>query len=266
LLAKRNPKTGTVEPGEIKFTSGDAGHIYLAEAKNVVAAGQFILVKNDDGKPIAAYVSNGSGSYTPDISSVELVKEKLAELGVPEDAFIMARGMPVNTQAFKIFLKAKGVDKKEIKERVRKLDALGDRVAKELTNNLDGLSGAVREVHEGNPHAETWFRFYKRKLRANKEAMDKKRTTVDPQYADEQPAKEKEVVAKKEVRKPRKKTVKKPTVRKKPVKKETVAKSKTPSKSVAKGKAKPKKKVAKTTKTGRKTPVRRARPSSRKGS
>ena len=115
-----------LENGDLNVTPGKAGHILLAEGKVVKSAGQIVLVKSDAGEITMAIVTNGSGSYKPDLLSAQQLADHLArQLNIPEQQVIITKGEPVSTQAVSVYLKGLGTDKAIIKKRVSDLEAIG---------------------------------------------------------------------------------------------------------------------------------------------
>lgn len=108
--------------GEIRLTSGLAGHLLLAEGRSVRAAGSIAIVRSAEGKILLLVVSNSSGTFKPDIYSAEQAARKIARtLKVSSDQLIVTRGEPFGLQNLKILLKAQGISKSEIESQLKQL-------------------------------------------------------------------------------------------------------------------------------------------------
>lgn len=95
---------------EIWFTQGKAGHLLLALGKDVLSAGQILLMKNRDGLVTLMVITNASGNYKPDLFSAEIMRQRLQqEFWIREDVMIVTKGEPCSLQNLKILMKARGI-------------------------------------------------------------------------------------------------------------------------------------------------------------
>jgi hypothetical protein len=112
--------------GEVRITAGKAGHILLANGKQVQAAGQMVFLRNHAGVFTMAIISNASGSYKPDLLSAEQVTTKIIQLlNIPDSMVLVTKGEPVSTQSVKIYMKADSVDPAVMKKRIKELESRG---------------------------------------------------------------------------------------------------------------------------------------------
>lgn len=111
--------------GSVKLTT-QAGHILAAGGQRVKTAGQVVFIKNSTGKFTMAIVTNGSGSYKPDLLSGERFAKRIEEMTRLESGFVvLTKGEPLSTQTTKINLKADGINPAEIKRRTQELENFG---------------------------------------------------------------------------------------------------------------------------------------------
>ncbi|MEK6706839.1 MAG: hypothetical protein AABZ06_13735 [Bdellovibrionota bacterium] len=131
-----------MESGEVRATTGSAGHILLAQGGKVKSAGQLILVKDSGGNFTFLIVSNASGSYKPDLLSARLLADKLTtRLGLRQEQVIVVKGEPVSSQTVKLYLKGRHEDPAATKRRISELEKYG----KEILNRkpLSGECGKM---------------------------------------------------------------------------------------------------------------------------
>jgi len=115
--------------GEIMITTGKAGHLLLAKGEAVKSAGQLVFLKDNSGKFVMMIVSNASGTYKPDLLNAQELADRLSsKLKIPRELFYVTKGEPLSTQAVKIYMKANGITKEAIKEKVKELDSLSDEI------------------------------------------------------------------------------------------------------------------------------------------
>ncbi len=108
---------------EIRVTPGKAGHILLAGGEAVKSAGQLTLVKDGGGRVTMAVVTNGSGSYKPDVLSTHMILDKIhAATGVHPSRVVITKGECFSTQAVKIYMKGMGRTKEEIASAVKRIE------------------------------------------------------------------------------------------------------------------------------------------------
>lgn len=111
-----------LENGEVRFTAGSAGHLLLAAGSMVRAAGNIATVRDVDGKILLLVVSNSSGTFKPDIFSAEQTARTISRiLKTPSNRVVVTRGEPFGLQNVKILLKADGLPKVKIEERLQSL-------------------------------------------------------------------------------------------------------------------------------------------------
>jgi hypothetical protein len=108
--------------GTVRVTAGLAGHLLLARGEAVLCAGQLLVKKSLHTTTSVLYVTNGSGTYKPDLLAAQRLTDGLTQLlGVPWHAIILAKGMPADTQTYKVLLKAMGKTSDEVRKAVGKL-------------------------------------------------------------------------------------------------------------------------------------------------
>jgi hypothetical protein len=106
--------------GEIWVTEGKAGHLLLADGGSVRAAGQIVILKDAEGKPSLAIVSNASGNFKPDMTSVRGMKKTLSQIfELDSDRILSTIGEPLGTQTTAILMKAELISSDQIKSKVK---------------------------------------------------------------------------------------------------------------------------------------------------
>jgi hypothetical protein len=104
-------------------TPGKAGHLLLAEAGEVLAAGQLVLVKDVEGKVAMAVVTNASGTYKPSLFSVMNSFKDFGfvrELGPGQ--LVLSEGEPLTTQTVKVLMKARNIANGEVDQVIKNLN------------------------------------------------------------------------------------------------------------------------------------------------
>lgn len=109
--------------GEIWVTEGKAGHVLLAEGGAVRSAGQIVVSKSKNGKISLLIASNASGTYKPDILSVNRMVEHLEEkYGIDRNNVQITEGDPLGTQTVEVLMKARGDSPEKIEMMAKTLE------------------------------------------------------------------------------------------------------------------------------------------------
>lgn len=118
--------------GTVLFTDGNAGHILMARGRKVATAGTMLLLKDNTGKVRLAVVSNSSGSFKPDLVSVDEFGHRLIEkLGLGVEELVITKGEPLSPQVVKILMKSRNEDPALIKEKITAIKNSGTRARTE---------------------------------------------------------------------------------------------------------------------------------------
>jgi hypothetical protein len=185
--------------GTVRVTPGDAGHLLLAEGQPVRAAGQLMVLREQsvteqsesklavsEVDPISAttattvtamYVSNGSGTYKPDLYAAWRLSDRLANsYQVGAERVIVCKGMPAHCQTYKILLKSMGKTNAQVAEKVSSLLA----TAAEMCQPAELLlweKEAARKLTVDRPEKEVAKRLARMQKQAAKAALQQTATT-----------------------------------------------------------------------------------------
>jgi hypothetical protein len=113
--------------GEIRVTTGSGGHILLAKGQPIKSAGQIVFFKNLKAEFSLVIVSNGSGSYKPDLYSAESFSERLQSAffknaGIDRSRFVVTKGEPLSAYTAALYLKSRLTPKEIISKEMAELE------------------------------------------------------------------------------------------------------------------------------------------------
>lgn len=114
---------------ELRLTQTSAGHLVLAEGKNVLSAGQIAAVVGENGDLLMLLISPASGTYKPDPVSAVFLKTRLqTQFRIPSYKLVTGTGEPFSTQIVKLYMKADSVNDSVIKQKVQAMEGLAQRL------------------------------------------------------------------------------------------------------------------------------------------